>query len=236
MTTTETRKAKILVVEDEENVRDLLCYLLDGAGYLTRRSPDGRQGLRTFFSWRPDLVLLDVLMPEMDGWTLLRRVREMSEVPVIMLTALEREDDKVGALRSGADDYLVKPIGRNELLARVNAVLRRTGRISGQDHVYSDAALQLDFEQHRVFVRGLEVHLSPLEFRLLAALVRNAGAVLTPGRLVETCWGEKPAGPANVRVYINFLRKKLEEDSTKPKLIETVREFGYRYRAPREDA
>ena len=232
MTTGE--KAKILVIDDEENVRELLRYLLDSAGYSLQTASDGDEGLKVFFSWRPDLVLLDVLMPKMDGWSLLGRIRELSDTPVLMLTALGQEHQKVRGLRGGADDYIAKPFGRDELLARVEAILRRTESAPQTEDAYKDEVLHVDFERHRVFARSSQVELSPIEFRLLVALVRSAGVVLSPERLLDLCWGERSGGPGNVRVYINYLRRKLEEDPSSPVLIETVREFGYRYRPPQE--
>ena len=227
----EPRK-RILVVEDEVNFRELLRYLLDSAGYALQTAADGLEGLRVFYSWQPDLVLLDIVMPAMDGREMLGRIREMADTPVIMLTALGSEDQKVRALRAGADDYLVKPFGNDELLARVEAVLRRAGRIVGANDTYTDHAIWVDFEHHRVFVRGTSVELSPTEFRLLTALVRNADVVLSAEKLAGLVWRERPAGPGNVRVYVNYLRKKLERNPGRPQLIETVRGFGYRYQPP----
>ena len=225
---------KILVIDDEKNVRELLSYILESAGYSLRSASDGYEGLTAFFSWRPDLILLDVLMPKMDGWTLLARIRELSNTPVIMLTALGQEHQKVRGLKSGADDYIAKPFGRDELLARVEAVLRRTDGAQQIEDVYKDEVLQVDFQRHLVFVRGRQIELSPIEFRLLGALIRSASVVLSPDRLLDLCWGERSGGPGNVRVDINYLRRKLEESPSSPVLIETVREFGYRYKPPKE--
>jgi len=223
-------KTTILVVDDDESVRELLCSVFEAAGYSVETAADGQQGLRTYYTCHPDLVILDIRMPGLDGWQLLERIREMSQTPVIMLTALGEEDEKVRGLGKGADDYLAKPFGRAELLARAEAVLRRVPRSSEAKAVYEDQALLLDWSRHQVYVRGTPAELSPLEFRLLTALVRNAGNVLSADRLLDICWDERPAGPTNVRVHISSLRKKLEEDPARPHLIETVREFGYRYR------
>ena len=227
-------KAKILVIDDEEIIREVLSRLLESAGYTVRTAADGPEGLRGCFSWQPHLVMLDVLMPGMDGWELLGRIREMSDTPVIMLTALGEEHERVHGLRSGADDYVAKPFGDEELLARVEAVLRRTRERTVVQEVYRDRTLHVDFERHKVFAVGRQVTLTPLEFRLLTGLVRNASVVLDMGRLIDLCWGEKPAGPANLRFQVNSLRKKLERDPTRPQLIETVRGFGHRYRPPQE--
>ena len=228
-----TNGAKILVADDEEDPRVLLRYMLEPAGYVIRAEGNGREALKTFFSWRPDLVLLDVLMPKMNGWELLERIREVSDAPVIMVTALGQDEEKVRGLKCGADDYVVKPFTEAELLARVQAVLRRGGRSCEPTVTYTDERIQVDFQHHRTFVNGSEVKLSPLEFRILGTLVQNSNQVLSPERLLDLCWGDRPGGLVNVRVYIGFLRRKLEEDPARPQLIETVREVGYRYRPPR---
>lgn len=220
----------ILVVDDDKDLRELMRLTLDLAGHQVTVAGDGKEGLRIFFAETPDVVLLDVQMPAMDGWTLLERIREVSEVPVIMLTAFGQEWQKVQGLRGGADDYLVKPVGEQELLARIEAVLRRTTSHEEIEEVYQDAALRIDYRRHEVHVRTQEVQLSPSEFRLLTALVQNRGAVMSADRLLDLCWGDRESGPESVRVYVNYLRKKLEEDPAKPQLLETVRGFGYRYR------
>ena len=149
-----------------------------------------------------------------------------------MVTALGQDEEKVRGLSGGADDYLVKPFSEAELLARVKAVLRRAGRNHAAG-TYTDERVHVDFQQHRVLVNGSEVTLSPLEFRIFGALVKNADKILSPETLLDLCWGEKPGGPINVRVYIGYLRRKLEEDPARPQFITTVREVGYRYRPPR---
>ena len=159
-------KANILVVDDEENFRELLLFLLNSAGYAVRTSADGQGGLKAFLSWRTDLVVLDIVMPRMNGWELLERIRSLSKTPVIVLTCLGEEAQKVRALRGGADDYLAKPFGPAEFLARVESVLRRARGPAGIEELYKDPALDMDFERHRVRIRGREVQLSPLEFRL----------------------------------------------------------------------
>lgn len=219
----------ILVVDDEEDVRELLSAIFEPTGHRVTLATDGGDGLRKFFSDPPDLVLLDVQMPVMDGWLLLERIREVSDVPVIMVTVLEREWNKVQGLRGGADDYVVKPFGERELLARIETVLRRTTARTEIQEVYQDPVLRIDYRRHQVHVRSEKVQLSPVEFKLLTALVRNQDTVLSADRLLDLCWGDRDNGPESVRVYINYLRKKLEEDPAKPKLLETVRGFGYKY-------
>ena len=221
----------VLVVDDEEDLRELTRLTLELAGHRVTVASDGMEGLRIFFSEPPDVVLLDIRMPAMDGWTLLERIREVSDVPVIMLTAYGQEWQKVQGLRGGADDYMVKPVGEQELLARIDAVRRRSTSAQGTRDPYQDAVLSIDFRRHKVYVRSEEVHLSPIEFKLLAIFVQNRDMVLSADQLLDSCWGDRDSGPDSVRVYMNYLRKKLEDDPAKPRLLETVRGFGYRYRS-----
>ncbi len=221
----------ILVVDDDGDLRELMRLTLELAGHQVTVAEDGKEGLRVFFAEPPDVVLLDVQMPAMDGWTLLERIREVSEVPVIMLTAFGQEWQKVQGLRGGADDYLVKPVGEQELLERIEAVLRRTKSHEEIQDVYQDSVLRIDYRRHEVYVRSQEVQLSPSEFRLLSTLVQNRGMVMSADQLLALCWGDRESGPESVRVYVNYLRKKIEENPAKPHLLENVRGFGYRYRS-----
>ncbi len=221
----------VLVVDDESDIRGLVQELLQRAGYDVIEAADGNEGLKRFHAQKPDLVILDVQMPGLDGWGVLERIRELSEVPVIMLTARAEELDKVRGLRAGADDYVTKPFGRQELLARVEAHLRR-GR-DGQDapQHYADEFVVVDFAQRAVRVGGEEVSLTPLEFRLLTAFVRHPNQVLSHDQLVELAWGG--AGSAErdqVKLYVGYLRRKLGAPNGAESPIETVRGFGYRYR------
>jgi DNA-binding response OmpR family regulator len=227
-------KGKVLVVEDDQGMRQLILRILEQEKYQVRGAADGQEGLEAFFSWQPDLVVLDVMLPQMDGLTLLERIREVSEAAVILLTALGREHQKVRGLRSGADDYVSKPFSVPELVARVEAVLRRVKEAPKLEAAYEDQVLLVDFLRHKVQLRRQAVELSPTEFRLLTALVKNAGAVMSAERLLDLVWGEAEVGHENVRVYVSSLRKKLGGGSGQPQLIETVREFGYRYNPHRE--
>ena len=224
----------ILVVDDDEDVRELVRVRLALEGYSVLSAKDGQDGLKAFFSSQPDLAILDVRMPNMNGWELLKRIREISDTPVIMLTVLDSEDQIVQGLDRGADDYLAKPFGSDELTARVRAVLRRVGEPTPNQDSYTDSEISVDSRGHKVFVRGQEINLTPQEFRLLEFLTLNAGEVLPAERIIDACWGDRPGGPINVRQYIYYLRQKLEVDPTNPKLIETVREFGYRYLPPEQ--
>ena len=219
--------ARILVIDDEEDIRNLLDELLRRAGHEVEQAPDGRAGLRALHASRPDLVLLDVSMPELDGWQTLERIRDLSDVPVIMLTARTQELEKVRGLSAGADDYVAKPFGRQELLARVQALLRRSGGRAEVVEAYADDFVQVDYAQRRVTVQGREVQLTPLEFKLLAAFVQNPNQVLSRDQLLEIVWGD-PYGVSGdqVKLYVGYLRRKLVAELP----LETVRGFGYRYK------
>src|SRR5918993_481425 len=164
---------RILVVDDDPDIRGLLRELLDRRGFSVLEAGDGQEALQVFFDERPDLVLLDVQMPVLDGWKTLERIRELSDVPVVMVTAKGTELEKTRGLRAGADDYVTKPFGRQELLARVEALLRRTDRRADQPDIYSDGFVTIDFSRREVTVGGARVELTPLEFRLLAAFVHH---------------------------------------------------------------
>jgi DNA-binding response OmpR family regulator len=223
--------ARVLVVEDEEDVRGLLRELLERAGYAVTEAPDGRAALRVLFDARPDLVLLDVNMPHLDGWETLDRIRDVTDIPVIMLTARAGELEKVRALKGGADDYVTKPFGRQELLARVEAVLRRR-RTRGADtfEVYADDFLTIDYAQREVRVGGEHVPLTPTEFRLLTTLVSNPNQVLSRDQLLELVWNDTSGLSGDqVKLYVGYLRRKLGGEGGETP-IETVRGFGYRYR------
>ena len=225
--------ARILVVDDEDDLRSLVVTTLTRGGYEVHDAADGQAGIDAFFEHAPQLVVLDVMMPGLDGWTVLDRIREASDVPVIMLTARTAEADRVRGLRSGADDYLVKPFGRQELVARIEALLRRarTERPRSED-LLEDEFLTIDLRQRIVSVRGLEVALTPLEFRLLAVLVRHRGEVLGRERLRELVWGDTQSlSPEQVKLYVSYLRRKLTIGGVAPP-IETVRGAGYRYVGP----
>jgi len=224
-------RARVLVVEDDPDILDLVTAIVDRAGHTARTAADGAAGLREFFNWRPDLVILDISMPEHDGWTVLERIRELSEAPVLMLTARSAELDKVRGLRSGADDYMVKPFGPQELLARIEALLRRA---SGRDpnaepQALHDELIEIDFAQRAAIVSGKTLDLTPTEFKLLSAFVRHPRQVLEPSQLLELVWsGAGGASSDQVKLYVSYLRRKLRE-AAQVEPISTVRGFGYRY-------
>jgi DNA-binding response OmpR family regulator len=219
----------VLVVDDDSDVRTLVTTLLGRAGYLVAEAENGRAALKALYGQRPDLVVLDVNMPDLDGWGTLERIRELSDVPVIMLSARNEELEKVRALRAGADDYVTKPFGRQELLARVETVLRRAGG-GGMKETYSDSILTVDFGERRLSVGERSVELTPLEFKLLAAFVEHPNQLLEHGQLLEMVWGgERGTSRDQVKLYVGYLRKKLADAGAAPDAIETVRGYGYRY-------
>ena len=219
--------ARVLVIDDDPDIRLLLRELLERAGHLVAEASNGRDGLRSLHAWRPDLIMLDVSMPVLDGWGTLDRIRDLSDVPVLMLTALGQELEKVRGLKGGADDYVTKPFGRQELLARVEALLRRGGAQKSElPTTYEDELVEVDFTQRLVRVDGEEVALTPLEFKLLAALVRHPNQILSHEQLLDLVWGDEAASRDQVKLYVGYLRRKLGT----PASIESVRGFGYRYR------
>jgi DNA-binding response OmpR family regulator len=229
--------SRLLVVDDDSDIRATLKELLIRAGHEVYEAPDGRTALRDAYSTRPDLVLLDVSLPELDGWQVLQRLRELSDVPVLMLSGHADAADKVRGLRAGADDYLGKPFGNNELIARVEALLRRAGAIDWADQQYDDGVLRMDPTSRDVTVAGSQVRLTPTEFRLLYALVRHPGMVLSPQQLLRQAWDD-PSGIGHERVKFAVLRlrRKLGWSDTDSSPIESVRGFGYRYRRPADDS
>jgi DNA-binding response OmpR family regulator len=225
------KRALVLVVDDDSDIRNLVRELLERQGYDVADAANGRDGLRAFYARAPDVVVLDVGMPEMDGFQTLERIRDLSDVPVIMLTARAAELEKVRGLKAGADDYVTKPFGRQELLARIEALLRRPRSRAQEPSTYADALVTVDFAQRSVSVRGQAVALTPLEFKLLGAFIRHPNQVLAHDQLLEQVWGDAFAASRDqVKLYVGYLRRKLEAAGAEASVIETVRGFGYRYR------
>ncbi len=224
----------VLVVDDERSLRDFVQRNLEIRGYKVRTAANGLEALAVFKSEFVDLVILDVMMPNMDGLETIKRIREKSTVPVIVLSALGEEQDKVRALNLGADDYLSKPFGVKELLARVKAVQRRTqwgSSLNAEERlVYGE--ISVDVDGHIVEVRGRLLELTPTEFNLLVILMRNAGKVLTHEMLLQNVWGPEYGMEAEyLRVYVGRLRQKIEEDPSHPVFIHTEHGIGYRFEA-----
>jgi two-component system KDP operon response regulator KdpE len=226
-----TEKPLILVVEDSDTIREVVSRVLARGGYDVIGAPDGEEGVRMFEARRPDLVVLDIRMPKMDGWEVLERIRTFSEKPVLVLSGEDEQSSKVRMLMRGADDYVVKPANAAELLARVGVLLRRYHR---QPHVedvieYDDGLICVNLSSRHVTVGGETVQLSPLEFKVLSVLIRHPGAVISKEELMRDVWGDGPGGAADsVKLYVGYLRRKLEQHTEEP-LIETVRGAGYRW-------
>lgn len=227
-----TRAKRILLAEDEVALRDFVSRNLRARGFEVLEASNGLEAIALWERENPHLLILDIMMPRMDGLEVCRRVREHSAVPIIVLTALDAERDKVAALDLGADDYLTKPFGVEELMARVRAVLRRAqGETVPQAHgVKHFGDLEIDLAGHIVRLQGVEVRLSPIEFSLLEQLVTHEGKVLSHRLLLQRIWGPEYGGEAEyLRVYINRLRQKLEHDPAHPRFLLTEPGVGYRF-------
>ena len=221
---------RVLVVDDEPQIRRAVRTGLVGHGYQVNVAEDGAEALTILATQRPDVVVLDLVMPNVDGFEVLRQTRAWSQIPIIVLSARGQERDKVTALDLGADDYLTKPFGMDELLARLRAVLRRAQ--APVDSTYTFGEVTIDFTRHIVTKGCVEVHLTRTEYDLLAALARDAGKVLTHRLLLERVWGEYATDNLQqLRVYINYLRRKLEDDPARPRWLVTEPGVGYRLRA-----
>jgi two-component system KDP operon response regulator KdpE len=231
---------KILVVDDEPAQRRLVEQILTGNGYGVVKAGSGEEGIRLMYESKPDLVLLDVLMPGIDGWQTCRCIREASDVPIIMLTGKRNaEDDIVRGLESGADEYLTKPVGNRELLARVRAALRRADKPSFQNGkkkvIFSNDYLTVDVNERKVTVKGEKLKLTPREFRLLALLVENTGHIMSHAQVLEKVWGWEYIDDVDyVRIYISHLRQKIEHDPSQPKYILTEPGVGYYFTGSQE--
>ena len=225
----ETRK-RILVVDDEQEITLVLRSGLTKHGFDVRVAGEGQAALELFQAWTPELVITDLSMPNMNGLKLCRRLREISDVPIIILSVRGDEATKVEALDAGADDYLTKPFGMGELLARVRATLRRSPQASSEGTVIEEGDFRVDFETRAVQVAGKEIRLSPKEFDLLVFLIRNSGKVLTHRTLLANIWGGNYTDQTEyLRVFIRHLRKKIEPDPAKPRYILTDPWVGYRF-------
>jgi DNA-binding response OmpR family regulator len=220
----------ILVVEDDDTVRQALALNLRAEGYKVIEAADGQTALDAARAEVPELIVLDVMLPVLDGLTVCRILRKESAVPIILLTARGTETDKIIGLEIGADDYVVKPFSLGELLARVRAALRRGSASRPTTTELTAADLRLDLTARRVFIGDREVSLAPREFDLLATLMRDRGAVLSRDLLLSRVWGDDyPGDPRTVDVHIRWLRQKLEADPSQPQRITTVRGVGYRF-------
>ncbi len=223
---------KILIIEDDDALATLTRLQLESKGFMVQIAHTGVEGLRQSYAWQPDLILLDIMMPDMDGWTVCQRLREMNDVPIIFVTAVGQERNIVRGLQMGADDYIIKPFSTKELQARIEAVLRRRRQTDTSDlplH-YTNGWLIVDSEQRQVMIDSNPIDLSPIEFRLLTILVRNEGKVLTHEYLLEQVWGPAYKEERHyLKLYVWYLRQKIEPDVNHPAFILTERGVGYRF-------
>ena len=230
---TDRRQARILVVEDEEGLADSVRYALESEGFDVIVAGSGLSGMEAARTNGPDLVLLDLMLPEMSGLDVCRQIRSFSDVPIIMLTAKDSEADKVIGLELGADDYMTKPFSMRELIARVRAHLRRSARsgvLAETNEVLRGGPIELDIDAHEARVNGEEVKLRPKEFELLESLMRRKNRLAARHMLIDEVWGPSYFGDTKtLDVHIKRLRQKLEEDSSEPKHIVTVRGLGYKF-------
>ena len=222
-------KSRVLVVDDEPQITRVLRTVLTSQGYQVRTAGEGESALSSFNEWRPELVITDLYMPRMDGVELCRRIRAVSNVPIIVLSVKGEERTKVEALDSGADDYVTKPFGIDELMARVRAALRRAG-VESDLASFDVGDFRIDLEARRVHVRGNEVRLTPKEFDLFVYMARHPNRVITHRTLLEAVWGEaSQEQPEYLRVFMGQLRKKLEPDPSQPRYLVTEPWVGYRF-------
>jgi DNA-binding response OmpR family regulator len=225
---------KLLLIDDSQDIQKLVGMFLERDGYEVVRATNGQEGLRQLAQTQPDLVLLDIMMPEVDGWETCRRMREISNIPIIMLTAKAQEMDVVRGLEMGADDYVTKPFDLSELRARIQSLLRRAKQIESEEKlspVLNDGWLHIDLSKHTVMTNGKPVDLTPTEFRLLAALVQKAGCVIPHRKLLRQVWGPEYGDEVHyLKLYIRYLRQKLEKDPSNPEYLLTEWGVGYRFR------
>jgi len=223
--------ARILVVEDEEPIRKFLKSSLTTNGFHYEEASTAREGMTLANSHPPDLIILDLGLPDRDGLDVIRDLRGWSAVPILVLSARGQEEDKITALESGADDYITKPFGVGELLARIKVALRHAGPASPTTQaVFEHEGLRLDMEKRQLWLEGKEVQLTPVEYKLLTVMVKHAGKVLTHNQLLKEVWGKHTAEHAtNLRIYVQHLRKKLGDAAVTPKFIKTEIGVGYRW-------
>jgi DNA-binding response OmpR family regulator len=219
---------KLLLIDDDQTLSSLLGQYLRESGFEVVEASNGPSGLRVAYSEKPDLVLLDVMLPGMDGWHVCARLRELTDLPIIMLTAKTTEEDKLRGFQLGVDDYVTKPFSFAELVARILAVLGRAQSEQKETGYIAHGDILLDLKKFQASIDGQTLELTPTEFRLLEVLVRRKGKVASDEDLMNEVWGAHREDPALVRRYILMLRKKLESDPSRPFWIQTVRGFGYR--------
>ena len=225
---------KVLLIDDDPATCNLYQITLERLRFDVKTAYNGIDGLKLAYEHQPEIILLDIMMPELSGWDTCQRLRQMCNVPIIMLTALKQQEAIIKGLEMGADDYLVKPVTNTELAARMKAVLRRSNNsvtdFNDQDKVIKESHLIINVDKREVKSRGKRINLTPTEFRLLATLAQNRGRVLSRNFLIKHVWGEEYLDQKQyLHVYINYLRNKIEDDPNQPRLIQNVRSVGYRF-------
>ncbi len=222
----------IILIEDEQHIRRFVKAALEAEGHQVFEAGTGKQGLIEAATRKPDLVILDLGLPDMDGLEVIGKIREWSNVPVIILSARSKESEKIDALDAGADDYLTKPFGSGELLARIRVALRRSMLLPQGQSLFSAGGLSVDLAERRVLLDDAEIHLTPIEYRLLSILARHAGKVLTHRFLLKEVWGPSHVDDAHyLRIYMGQLRHKLEKEPANPRFLLTETGVGYRLAA-----
>jgi two-component system KDP operon response regulator KdpE len=224
--------ARILVIEDEAQLRHALHQYLEKSGYATREAADGAGGLREFAAFKPDVVLLDLMLPDVSGVEICRSIRQTSQTPIVVISALGDEKTKVRALDEGADDYLTKPFGVDEMLARVRVALRHGSSLRAAQPLIEAGDLRIDLDKRRVTLSGEDLSLTPTEYSLIKYLAMNRGKVLTHSMILRSVWGLEYDDSALLRTYVNQLRAKLKDDAAKPRFIRTEPRVGYRFDPP----
>ncbi len=232
-------REKVLLVEDDIEFLNLTRTWLHNAGYEVFTAGDGAEGMRRVFSSRPDIVILDANIPKMDGWEVCRRIRDMSDIPVLMVTVNGQKSDKLKGFSMGADDYLPKPVDFHELIARVQAIMRRTRLVTrdNKPSTFNNGDIEVDWGSRQVWVRGERVKLSPTEFKIMSCLIKSRGWIVTHEQLLEKAWGPNYIGDKSfVKLYIRYLRQKIEKDPHKPQIIMTERGVGYYFAMQNEES
>ncbi len=223
---------KILIIEDDGRIANFMTMALKAKGYTVILAQNGRQGILSFCTENPEVILLDLGLPDMDGVEIINQIRDVSEVPIIVVSAREQDNDKISALDAGANDYVTKPFSMGEMLARIRVMERLLERENNgmSEGVYKIDYLTVDSEKHRVYVGEEEVHLTPIEFKLLLLLVSNRGKVITHSQISKKVWGYGETGDSkSIRVFMAGLRRKIERDSSNPRFIFTEIGVGYRF-------
>jgi len=221
---------KVLLIDDDADLLQLAGLIFKKAGAQIFTARDGLEGMSKLFGHQPNLIVLDVMMPGINGFEVCGRIRQISAAPIIMLTALNHEQEMLRGLEAGADDFLSKPFNADILLARAKTVLRRSEQLNAQNHTveYNDGYLNIDFERRHILIKGKRIKLTPIEFRLLVHLTRNTGKVLTFQQILTNVWGSEYRGSVDyVHVYISHLRNKIEENTRSPRYIQTIHGVGY---------